>query len=254
MPALAIADALESARPTSSRCWSAPARGGGAAAAHARFPLSPAPGPSRSIAATWWKNVRWPLIAGRLLRAVSAGVRGGAAGGRAGDGRICVGPGRLVGGAHGVPDRDPGAERLSRAGDPTAEPARAARLSRAAGGEIAAALRARRPRCSTPATRSRRRRRTRRAEALGRFGLDGSRPVVLVTGGSQGALAINRAVAGWLDAGGPARRRSDLGHRPRDLRGVRAAPPAAGGAGDRLPRSDGGRLRGRRPRGLAGRA
>jgi len=26
--------------------------------------------------------------------------------------------------------------------------------------------------------------------------------VVLVTGGSQGALAINRAVAGWLDAGG----------------------------------------------------
>jgi UDP-N-acetylglucosamine--N-acetylmuramyl-(pentapeptide) pyrophosphoryl-undecaprenol N-acetylglucosamine transferase len=27
---------------------------------------------------------------------------------------------------------------------------------------------------------------------------------VLVTGGSQGALAINRAVAGWLDAGGPA--------------------------------------------------
>ena len=28
-------------------------------------------------------------------------------------------------------------------------------------------------------------------------------PVVLVTGGSQGALAINRAVAGWLEAGGP---------------------------------------------------
>jgi UDP-N-acetylglucosamine--N-acetylmuramyl-(pentapeptide) pyrophosphoryl-undecaprenol N-acetylglucosamine transferase len=26
---------------------------------------------------------------------------------------------------------------------------------------------------------------------------------VLVTGGSQGALAINRAVAGWLEAGGP---------------------------------------------------
>jgi UDP-N-acetylglucosamine--N-acetylmuramyl-(pentapeptide) pyrophosphoryl-undecaprenol N-acetylglucosamine transferase len=27
--------------------------------------------------------------------------------------------------------------------------------------------------------------------------------VVLVTGGSQGALAINRAVAGWLERGGP---------------------------------------------------
>ena len=34
-----------------------------------------------------------------------------------------------------------------------------------------------------------------------KFGLDGRRRVVLVTGGSQGALAINRAVAGWLDAG-----------------------------------------------------
>jgi UDP-N-acetylglucosamine--N-acetylmuramyl-(pentapeptide) pyrophosphoryl-undecaprenol N-acetylglucosamine transferase len=43
----------------------------------------------------------------------------------------------------------------------------------------------------------------RRAQALARFRLTGARPVVLVTGGSQGALAINRAVAGWLDAGGP---------------------------------------------------
>jgi UDP-N-acetylglucosamine--N-acetylmuramyl-(pentapeptide) pyrophosphoryl-undecaprenol N-acetylglucosamine transferase len=48
----------------------------------------------------------------------------------------------------------------------------------------------------------------RRPAALARFGLDGSRPVLLVTGGSQGALAINRAVAGWLDAGGP--RAADL--------------------------------------------
>ena len=44
----------------------------------------------------------------------------------------------------------------------------------------------------------------RRAAALARFGLDGTRPVVLVTGGSQGALALNQAVAGWLDAGWPA--------------------------------------------------
>ena len=45
----------------------------------------------------------------------------------------------------------------------------------------------------------------RRRAALELFGLDGARPVVLVTGGSQGALAINRAVAGWLDRGGPSR-------------------------------------------------
>ena len=36
------------------------------------------------------------------------------------------------------------------------------------------------------------------------FGLEPGAPVLLVTGGSQGALAINRAVAGWLRAGGPA--------------------------------------------------
>lgn len=34
-----------------------------------------------------------------------------------------------------------------------------------------------------------------------RLGIDPSRPTVLVTGGSQGSLAINRVVAGWLDAG-----------------------------------------------------
>jgi UDP-N-acetylglucosamine--N-acetylmuramyl-(pentapeptide) pyrophosphoryl-undecaprenol N-acetylglucosamine transferase len=41
----------------------------------------------------------------------------------------------------------------------------------------------------------------RREAALDFFELDGRRPVVLVTGGSQGALAINRAVAGWLKRG-----------------------------------------------------
>ncbi len=45
---------------------------------------------------------------------------------------------------------------------------------------------------------------TRREGALARFGLDGSKPVVLVTGGSQGAVALNRAVAGWVEAGGNA--------------------------------------------------
>jgi UDP-N-acetylglucosamine--N-acetylmuramyl-(pentapeptide) pyrophosphoryl-undecaprenol N-acetylglucosamine transferase len=41
----------------------------------------------------------------------------------------------------------------------------------------------------------------RRSSAAARFGLNGKQPVVLVTGGSQGALALNRAVAGWLEAG-----------------------------------------------------
>jgi UDP-N-acetylglucosamine--N-acetylmuramyl-(pentapeptide) pyrophosphoryl-undecaprenol N-acetylglucosamine transferase len=39
----------------------------------------------------------------------------------------------------------------------------------------------------------------RRRAALLRLGLDPARPVLLVTGGSQGSLAINRAVATWLE-------------------------------------------------------
>jgi UDP-N-acetylglucosamine--N-acetylmuramyl-(pentapeptide) pyrophosphoryl-undecaprenol N-acetylglucosamine transferase len=46
--------------------------------------------------------------------------------------------------------------------------------------------------------------RARRNQARARFGLTDDRPVLLVTGGSQGALAINRVVAGWLDQGGGA--------------------------------------------------
>jgi UDP-N-acetylglucosamine--N-acetylmuramyl-(pentapeptide) pyrophosphoryl-undecaprenol N-acetylglucosamine transferase len=39
----------------------------------------------------------------------------------------------------------------------------------------------------------------RRESAFHRFGLTPGRPVLLVTGGSQGALAINSVVAAWLD-------------------------------------------------------
>ncbi len=41
-----------------------------------------------------------------------------------------------------------------------------------------------------------------RGKARNRFLLTGALPVVIVTGGSQGSLAINRQVATWIDAGG----------------------------------------------------
>lgn len=39
-------------------------------------------------------------------------------------------------------------------------------------------------------------------KARNRFLLTGALPVVVITGGSQGSLAINRQVAAWIDAGG----------------------------------------------------
>src|SRR5690606_33047408 len=44
--------------------------------------------------------------------------------------------------------------------------------------------------------------RSRQAAAAAQFGIDPARPVVVVTGGSQGALALNRAVAEWIASGG----------------------------------------------------
>lgn len=41
-----------------------------------------------------------------------------------------------------------------------------------------------------------------RGQARNRFLLTGALPVVVITGGSQGSLAINRQVAAWIEAGG----------------------------------------------------
>ena len=150
----------------------------------------------------WWKNVRWPLLAGRLLRGVDELLK-------------AERPGAVLG--TGGYASAPVVWRAVHAGLPTAiqeqnaYPGLATRwLSR----------RVRHVYLGLPESRKLLRfgSRTqvfdtgnpivpptpeRRADAVRLFGLPDGSPVVLVTGGSQGALAINRAVAGWLDGGGP---------------------------------------------------
>jgi UDP-N-acetylglucosamine--N-acetylmuramyl-(pentapeptide) pyrophosphoryl-undecaprenol N-acetylglucosamine transferase len=150
----------------------------------------------------WWKNVRWPLLAGRLLRGVDELLR-------------AERPGAVIG--TGGYASAPVVWRAAHAGLPTAiqeqnaYPGLATRwLSR----------RVRHVYLGLPESRKLLRfgSRTqvfdtgnpivpptpeRRADAVRLFGLPDGLPVVLVTGGSQGALAINRAVAGWLEGGGP---------------------------------------------------
>jgi UDP-N-acetylglucosamine--N-acetylmuramyl-(pentapeptide) pyrophosphoryl-undecaprenol N-acetylglucosamine transferase len=151
---------------------------------------------------TWWRNIRWPLIAGRLLREV---------------GRVFAEERPVAAVGTGGYASAPVVWWATRNGIPTAiqeqnaYPGLASRLlSRRVRHVYLGLPEARRllrfgPRTEVfdtgnpiaPPTPER------RGRALARFGLGGTRPVILVTGGSQGALAINRAVAGWLDAGGP---------------------------------------------------
>jgi UDP-N-acetylglucosamine--N-acetylmuramyl-(pentapeptide) pyrophosphoryl-undecaprenol N-acetylglucosamine transferase len=150
---------------------------------------------------TWWKNIRWPLIAGRLLREVGRVFADEQPVAVLGTGGYASAPVVWWATRHGVP---------SAIQEQNAYPGLATRLLSG---------RVRHVYLGLPEARGLLRfgRHTevfdtgnpiapptpqRRTQALGRFGLTGARPVVLVTGGSQGALAINRAVAGWLDAGG----------------------------------------------------
>ncbi len=150
---------------------------------------------------TWWKNARWPFVAGRLVARLSRLYRTERPVAVLGTGGYASGPVVWWGSLRGIP---------TAIQEQNAYPGLATRwLTRRVdhiylGLPEAAAL-----------LEPRRRTRVidtgnpivppdpgRRPAALARFGLDGSRPVLLVTGGSQGALAVNRAVAAWLDAGG----------------------------------------------------
>jgi UDP-N-acetylglucosamine--N-acetylmuramyl-(pentapeptide) pyrophosphoryl-undecaprenol N-acetylglucosamine transferase len=202
MPALAIAQTLAEVAPEMEPVLVGAVRGVEAQLLPTRpfrFHLLPSEPVYRR---TWWKNVRWPLIAGRLLRHVGRVFAEEQPVAVLGTGGYASAPVVWWAARHGVP---------TAIQEQNAFPGLATRLL---------STRVRHVYLGLPEARALLRfgKRTevfdtgnpitpptpeRRIQALSRLELSGARPVVLVTGGSQGALAINRAVAGWLDAGGP---------------------------------------------------
>lgn len=200
MPALAIAAAIRELAPAVEPVLVGAERGVEAAILPGRdfrYRLLPSEPIYRRA---WWKNLRWPFIAGRLLRQVARLFAEESPAAVVGTGGYASAPVVLWAVRRGVPaaiqeqNAYPGLatrwlSRLVRhvyLGLPEAR--RLLRFGRRTevfetGNPIAP---------PTP---------ERRGAALARFGLRGDRPVLLVTGGSQGALALNRAVAGWLDGG-----------------------------------------------------
>ena len=202
MPALAIAQALREQAPEVEPVLIGAVRGVEAQilpSREFRFHLLPSEPVYRR---TWWRNLRWPLIAGRLLREVAAVFEEERPGAVLGTGGYASAPVVWWAARHRVP---------TAVQEQNAYPGLATRLlSRRVRHVYLGLPEARRLLRFGPKTQVFETGNPivppspeRRAEALTHFGLDGSRLVILVTGGSQGALAINRAVAGWLDAGGP---------------------------------------------------
>ena len=202
MPALAIASALQEYAPGIEPVLIGATRGVEAAILPTRdfrFHLLPTEPIYRR---TWWRNVRWPFVAGRLLRQVSHVFENEHPAAVIGTGGYASGPVVWWAARHEIPtaiqeqNAYPGlasrwlSRRVRHVYLGLPEAARLLRFGKATrvfdtGNPI-----------TPPAPE-------RRSAAMAKFGLDGKHPVVLVTGGSQGALAINRAVAGWLDSGGP---------------------------------------------------
>ena len=200
-PALAIGAAVQSLEPTIRLLHAGAERGIEATVLPARgvphrlFPFQPL------HRQAWWRNVRWPGLAVRLVRDVDAWLAE-------------VEPALVVGTGGYV--SAPVVWRAARRGIPTAvveldvRPGLATRL--VAGRVDAIWLGAPEAREAFPEAARQRAAvtgapiappdRARVGGARTRFGFQPGRPVMVVTGGSQGSLALNRVVAEWIGQGG----------------------------------------------------
>jgi UDP-N-acetylglucosamine--N-acetylmuramyl-(pentapeptide) pyrophosphoryl-undecaprenol N-acetylglucosamine transferase len=198
MPALAIASRLRECHPDIEPMLVGAGRGVEARVLPGRdfrFTLLPSEPVYRR---TWWRNARWPMVAWRLRRALRQLFLAERPVAVLGTGGYASGPVVWWAARAGIPtaiqeqNAYPGlatrllARRVNHVylGVPEAKD----RLKLSSGIMVFDTGNPIRP--PDPA---------RRDAALRKFGLDGQTPVLLVTGGSQGSRAINRAVAAWLE-------------------------------------------------------
>ena len=201
MPALAVADATRNLHPAWRFVFAGAERGIEAQLLPARqlphhlLPLEP------FYRHQWWRNARWPFVLAPLLRRIDAVLD-------AEQPAVVIGTGGYASG--------PVVWRASRRGISTGileldvKPGMATRWLARRANEIWLAA----PEAMDALPMAARSRATvtgapilppdpsRRESARQRFGLAEDRPVVVVTGGSQGSRAINRQVAEWLRGGG----------------------------------------------------
>ncbi len=149
----------------------------------------------------WWKNARWPWLALRLMRKIDRMLAEERPSLVLGTGGYVSGPVLWRAAAHGIPTAIQ--EQNAYPGLATRWLARRVRHIYLG---VPEAVKFLRPGPQTevfelgnpitppdPALTAR---------ARVRFGITGDRPVLLVTGGSQGSLAVNEFVANWIRSGG----------------------------------------------------
>jgi UDP-N-acetylglucosamine--N-acetylmuramyl-(pentapeptide) pyrophosphoryl-undecaprenol N-acetylglucosamine transferase len=200
MPALAIAQAVRELAPEAEPVLVGAERGVEARVLPSRefrFHLLPTEPIYRR---QWWKNYRWPLLAGQLIRRIGWLLDEERPAAVLGTGGYAAGPVVFLAGRRGIPTAIQ--EQNAFPGLASRWLSRRVRQAYLGLPELRQMLRfgAKTEVFDTgnpvvpPAPE-------RRAASVERFGIRQGQPVVLITGGSQGALAINRATAGWIAAG-----------------------------------------------------
>ncbi|MBP6442922.1 MAG: UDP-N-acetylglucosamine--N-acetylmuramyl-(pentapeptide) pyrophosphoryl-undecaprenol N-acetylglucosamine transferase [Gemmatimonadales bacterium] len=203
MPALAIAQQLQARHPEWRMVFAGAERGIEATVLpergvpHRLFPFEPI------HRRQWWRNLKWPLLAWRVARAVDRMLDDERPSLVIGTGGYVSGPVVWRAARRGIPtailelDVRPGFA-TRRAAPMVQEIWTASAEGLAALGSAAASRGLVTGAPITPPDLMR------RDAARQKFGLADERPVLVMTGGSQGSLAMNRMMADWLRDGGAA--------------------------------------------------